>query len=209
MLDRSLGASRVYWGLGSSLGYLSRAEYWFSRAQLGAVRFYPHLALPFSAAGWTVVPEAAIRETGYIDSQTPDLTGANGGIPTFNATALARSDYEVSVDLRPPAVERDFTVSHWNRQLRHVIEPELTYRLVEGIGASARKVLLIDTTDIATNTDEVGYTLTQRFYLRPTGDQPCAAAEGAALEGCGARPGSGRVGKWRKSTISIPISAGR
>ena len=98
-----------------------------------------------------------MRETGYTDSQTPDLTGANRGIPTFNTTALARSDYEVSVDLRPPAVERDFALSHWNRELRHVIEPELTYRLVEGIGASARNVLLIDTTDIATNTDEVGF----------------------------------------------------
>ena len=187
ILDRPLGQSRIYWGLGSSLGYMSRAEPDFHARNSGRFDFYPHLALPFTAGGWTVVPEAAIRETGYTDSQTPDLTGANGGIPAFKATALARSDYEVSVDLRPPAVERDFRLSHWNRELRHVIEPELTYRLVEGIGASARNVLLIDTTDIATNTDEVGFLLTQRFYLRPTGAQPCPGSDAQAAGSCPAQ----------------------
>ena len=68
------------------------------------------------------------------------------------------------------------------------MEPELTYRLVRGIGAQARNVLLMDSTDIATDTNEIGFSLTQRFYLRPAGDEPCAAAEGAALEGCVARP---------------------
>ena len=57
--------------------------------------------------------------------------------------------------------------------MRHVIEPELTYRFVGGIGSKARDVLMVDTTDIATDTDEVGFSLTQRFYLRPTVDQPC------------------------------------
>jgi len=71
--------------------------------------------------------------------------------------------------------------------LRHVIEPELTYQLVHGIGADARRVLLIDTTDIATNTDEVGFSLTQRFYVRPTNQQPCKDGEGEAGT-CQAKP---------------------
>src|SRR5208282_18885 len=57
--------------------------------------------------------------------------------------------------------------------LRHVIEPELSYRYVGGIGAQARNVLLFDTTDIATDVNEAGLTLTQRFYLRPTQLKPC------------------------------------
>ena len=59
-------------------------------------------------------------------------------------------------------------LARWNRVMRHVIEPELTYRYVGGIGAQAQNVLLIDTTDIATNTNEAGFSLTQRLYLRPT-----------------------------------------
>jgi hypothetical protein len=31
-------------------------------------------------------------------------------------------------------------------------------------------VLLFDTTDIATDVNEAGFSLTQRFYLRPTDD---------------------------------------
>lgn len=188
VLDRPLGSAPVSWGLKSTLGYQNRAEPGFHAHNSGRFDFYPHISLALHGGGWSLVPEAALRETGYSDSQTPDLTGSQGGIPTFNATGLARSDYEVSVDLRPPAVERDFALTHWNRELRHVIEPELTYKLVEGIGASAQNVLLIDTTDIATNTDEVGFSLTQRLYLRRTGTEPCAASEAGAGGECPARP---------------------
>ncbi|MGB6192792.1 MAG: hypothetical protein WBF42_10015, partial [Terracidiphilus sp.] len=84
-----------------------------------------------------------------------------------------RSDVEASVDIRTPALERDFVLGRWNRMLRHVIEPELKYSYVGGIGAEARNVLLFDTADVATNTDEVEYSLTQRFYLRPLDPRPC------------------------------------
>ncbi len=35
-------------------------------------------------------------------------------------------------------------------------------------------MLLFDTTDIATNVNEGGFSLTQRFYLRPTDEKPCS-----------------------------------
>ncbi len=195
VLDEPLGGSGLYAGMGSSLAYLSRSEpaaiptgTKFYARNVGRLDFYPHLSLPLVGGGWSLVSEAAARVTAYTVSQTPDLTGANGGEPTISHDPLSRADFEASVDLRPPALERDFTLSHWNRQLRHVIEPELTYRYVTGIGAQARKMLLIDTTDIATNTNEVGYSLTQRFYLRPAGETPCTAEEAAAPGGCPERP---------------------
>jgi LPS-assembly protein len=188
VLDRPLGPSPLYWGMGSSLGYLGRAEPGFHARNVGRVDFYPHLSLPFTAGGWSVASEVALRETAYTISQTPDLTGVNGGTPTISHDPLNRTDFEASVDLRPPALERDFTLTRWNRELRHVIEPEFTYRYVSGIGAQARNVLLVDTTDIATDTNEVGFSLTQRFYLRPTGTQPCAVAEGQAHGQCPAQP---------------------
>jgi len=188
VVDRPLGASPLYWGMGSSLAYLSRSEFTFHPRNVGRIDFYPHLSLPYERAGWSVVPEMALRETFYTIKQMPDLTGANNGIPTISHEALSRADAEASLVLRPPAFERDFTLNHWNRQLRHVIEPEITYRFVRGIGAQARNVLLFDTSDIATDTNEAGYSLTQRFYLRPTNPQPCSAAEGAATDACEAKP---------------------
>lgn len=172
VLDEPLHTSPFYWRMGSSISYLGRAEFGYHVRNMGRFDFYPHLSLPLVRGGWSLVPEVALRETFYTGSQTPDLTGANGGTPTVSHDPLSRSDVEASVDFRPPALERDFTMG--SRELRHVIEPELTYHFVGGIGVKARNVPLIDPTDIATNTDEVGYAVTQRFYVRSTNEKPCA-----------------------------------
>jgi LPS-assembly protein len=182
VLDRPLGPSPLYWSLGSSLDYLSRSEPQFHARNVGRVDFYPHLSLPLNAAGWSIVPEVALRDTFYTGSQNPDLTETNGGTPTISHSALNRTDVEAAIDIRPPALERDYTLAGANRELRHVIEPELTYRYLGGIGSQAQNVLLVDTTDIATNTSEAGLSLTQRLYLKSTSNQPCAAADQNAEE---------------------------
>jgi LPS-assembly protein len=192
VLDRPLRASPFYWGLGSSLDYLSRSEPDFHARNVGRFDFYPHLSVPFSAAGWSVVPEVAMRDTFYTGSQTPDLTETLGGTPTISHASLNRSDVEAAVDIRPPALERDFTLGKWDRELRHVVEPELSYRFVAGIGAQARNVLLVDTDDIATDTNEVGLSLMQRFYVRPTSTatspQPCPETDKEPSGDCPAKP---------------------
>jgi LPS-assembly protein len=182
-LDRPLADSPFYWGLSSSLSHMSRAEPDLHAYNIGRFDLYPHLSLPMVAGGWSLDPEVAFRETFYSGSETPDLTGINGGTPTVSHDPLNRADVEASVDLRPPAMERDFKVAGWNRELRHVIEPEFTYHFVGGIGADARNVLLVDASDIATDTNEVGYSLTQRFYLRPLHPAPCSETE-AAIGDC-------------------------
>jgi LPS-assembly protein len=185
LLDHPLGASRLYGGLGSSLGYLNRSEPGFHARNVGRIDAYPHLFLPLSGGGWSLTAEAALRETAYSISQNPDLNDTNGGVPAINHDPLNRADFEVALDLRPPAVEREFTLARWNRQLRHVIEPEFTYRYVAGIGAQARNVLLVDTTDIATNTNEAGFSLTQRLFLRSLNPKPCPQeAPGAEPKAC-------------------------
>jgi len=172
VVDEPLHNSPFYWRLGSSISYLGRSEYSFHVRNMGRFDLYPHLSLPFVAAGWSIVPEIALRHTFYTTSQIPDLTGDNAGTPTVSHDPLSRSDAEASIDMRPPALERDFTMGH--RVLRHVIEPELTYRFVGGIGQKARNVPLIDPSDIATNTNEIGYSLVQRFYTRSDNPQPCS-----------------------------------
>jgi LPS-assembly protein len=189
VLDRPLGSSLLEWGFGSSLSYLNRSEPDFHVRNVGRMDFYPHLSLPLYFAGWSIVPEAGLRETFYTKSQYPDLTGANGGIPTVSHDPLNRHDLEASLDLRPPALERDFALPFWNRELRHVIEPELTYRYVGGIGPGAQNALLFDTTDIVTDTNEAGFSLTQRLYLRPLNQTACPSA-GEATQPGDSQPGS-------------------
>ena len=173
VLDRPLGNSLLYWGMGSSAGYLNRSEPDFHSRNVGRLDFYPHLSMPFTAGGWSFYPEAALRDTFYTISQTPTLTGPSV-IPEISHDPINRKDVEASIDIRPPALERDYELPFWHRELRHVIEPELNYRYVSGIGAQAQDVLLFDTSDIATNVNEAGFSLTQRFYLRPAGGHPCA-----------------------------------
>ena len=61
--------------------------------------------------------------------------------------------------------------------MRHVIEPELTYRFVGGIGANARNVLLVDTTDIATDTNEAGLLADPALYCARRNQSPATDVE--------------------------------
>ncbi|HEY1804099.1 MAG TPA: LPS assembly protein LptD [Terracidiphilus sp.] len=176
VLDRPIGDAHLYWGLGSSLGYLNRSEPFFHSRNVVRADVYPHLSMPFEAGGWSFVPEVALRDTVYTISQTPTLTGPFT-VPKINHSPLNRTDLEASLDIRPPALERDFELPRWHRELRHVIEPELTYHYVGGIGADARNALLFDTTDIATDVNEAGFSLTQRFYLRSAEEHPCKTVD--------------------------------
>jgi len=182
VLDRPLGSGLLYWGLGSSLGYLNRSEPFFHSRNVGRFDFYPHLSMPLSAAGWSFLPEVALRDTVYTISQTPRIN-SQFTTPVISHSALNRTDLEASIDIRPPALEKDYELPSLHRELRHVIEPELNYRYVGGIGVKAQDVLLFDTADIASNVNEAGFSLTQRFYLRPTGEKPCGATDQDAGDG--------------------------
>jgi LPS-assembly protein len=175
VLDRPLRGSRFYWGLGSSLNYLSRSEPNFHARNVGRFDVYPHLMLPVSLDGWTFTLEGALRNTSYTISQTPSFVPGTPNTPTISHEPLNRMSGEASVDIRPPAVQRDFEIG--DRFLRHVIEPELSYHFVGGIGRKERNVLLFDTTDILTDTNEVEYSLTQRFYLRRKQPRLCATED--------------------------------
>jgi LPS-assembly protein len=186
VLDEPLHTSPFYWRMGSSISYLGRSEFSFHVRNLGRFDLYPHLSLPLVRGGWSVVPEVALRETFYTGSQTPDLTTTSGGTPTVSHEPLNRGDFEASVNVRPPALERDFTIG--NHDVRHVIEPEVFYNFVGGIGVKARNIPLFDPTDIATDTNEVGYVLTQRFYAKSKNAQPCTDADAETATICPPQP---------------------
>ncbi len=177
MLERPLGGTGLYGDANAAMEHLGRSEPGLHAHNTARFDIHPSLALPLHVGEWNFIPSVAVRLTGYTSSQTPaNLFGA-GGIPQVQHDPLLRRDVEMSFDVRPPFVERDFDLPGINRVLRHVIETELYYNYVTGIGAQAKNVLLIDTSDIATHTNEAGFSITQRFYLRPLNARPCDKVE--------------------------------
>ena len=60
--------------------------------------------------------------------------------------------------------------------MRHTIEPDVGYRYVTGIN-NFQQVLRFDDTDVASNTNELQYGLTQRLFLRHLHPHPCKGDE--------------------------------
>ena len=101
------------------------------------------------------------------------------------------------VELRAPVMERDFTpgwlTHHFDRALRHTIEPEAHYQFVSGID-NFRNILRFDPTDLASDTNEIEYSVTQRFYLKDPASE-AVRQSAAAAGGLWAGVSAGRVSR--------------
>ena len=100
---------------------------------VGRIDVHPVLAMPLHFDGWALRPTIGARETFYSASQSPGLD-----IPTYRGGSANRKDFEASIDVRPPAMERDFRapwLEHFlGGNIRHVIAPDVQYSYVTGIG---------------------------------------------------------------------------
>ncbi|HEX4005226.1 MAG TPA: LPS assembly protein LptD [Acidobacteriaceae bacterium] len=181
--DRRLGGaesvSPLMWGFSGSAAALSRYDFpsFRTTASVPRVDFSPRISLPLHFDGWSFRPAGSIRETWYGKAQE----SANlDQIPVVRREGIARMDVETGFELRPPALERDFTAPWLERwlggDLRHAIEPELRYRYVTGIN-NFRDILRFDETEVASNTNEAEYGLTQRLFLRNVRPHPCKGDE--------------------------------
>ena len=177
--EHSLYDSPLRWEFSASAATLSRFEYpsFRTTASVPRVDFYPRVSVPLHWAGWNFKPRAGVRETWYGKSQAPaDLEQ----IPIVRKEGLARTAIEGGFELRPPALERDFSPSWLERLLggdvRHTIEPEFAYRYVTGVN-NFRTILRFDDVDVVSNTNEAEYGLTQRLYLRHLHPHPCKGDE--------------------------------
>ena len=173
-VDQYLEGTPLMWGMSATGTGLSRSEPGFSTSHtVPRLDFYPHLALPVHFDGWTLRPMVAVRDTFYGKSQN---SGPLGMVPSERDASLNRKDFEASMDFRPPALERDFSapwlVHLLGAEVRHTLEPEIEYKYVTGI-ENFNSVLRFDTVDVASNTNELDYGLTQRLFLRHLHPHPC------------------------------------
>lgn len=185
-LDRRIPGTPLLWSATASAAGLKRVEPDFATAGLTwRLDLRPELSLPLRFEGWNVLASAAVRETVYTRSrQTPY---GNNATPIQLQSGLNRADLDLNVDIRPPAIERTFTVpTRWQHlfgdQVRHTIEPEITYRNTRGID-NFLAVLRFDDNDLASDTDEIQYGVTQHLYFRA---HPKAAPK--PRPGCPATP---------------------
>lgn len=160
MLERAIGKLPVYVSLDSSFGLQRRSQPLFQTRQLvQRTDFAPRVMTALHWKGVNIAPSFGIRQTFYDSStQSGRVSGQN----------LVRFSKDVAVDLTLPSLTRIFVAPKWMRagdQIKHVIEPRATYRYASGINDFSN-VLRFDEVDLASNTHEVEFSLTNRILSR-------------------------------------------
>ena len=177
-IDRKLQHTPFTWAVEAAAGGLSRREpgepgeaKFQTASEVGRVDLHPTLALPLHFDGWGVRSAIALRDTFYSASQSPGLD-----IPTYRSGSADRKDFEASINVRPPAMERDFDAPWLTKllggEVRHVIQPEIEYDYVTGV-SNFGSILRFDDRDVVSDTNQIRYTLGQRFYFKRAASAPC------------------------------------
>jgi LPS-assembly protein len=130
--------------------------------------FAPRVTLPVHLRPWFgATASAAFRSTRY--GASLNSSGLVSG------ASIVRNTGEFAVELRPPSFERFFAPSPKKdkprQKYKHTIEPAITYRYVTGVNNFADFVRF-DSDATLTDTSEVEYGFTQRFYRKSGDDQP-------------------------------------
>jgi LPS-assembly protein len=120
--------------------------------------FAPRVVLPLHWGPWLgVTTSYVVRATSY---------GAQLNGQTVVDRPLWRTTGELSVDLRPPTLERVWETK--SGKWKHTIEPDIEYNYVRGVNQFDR-FIRFDEDETLTDTNEFMYSVTQRLFRR-TGD---------------------------------------
>ena len=136
--------------------------------------FHPSLTMPLSFGGWTLTATGGVRATYYSNSIDPTTQ-------LVASRDVVRGYGELELDLRPPALARNFRRGDGSVWFRHVIEPYLTYRRIAGIDNFDR-VIRFDYLDAIADTNELEFGLANRFYTKRSTESVGKKTTGAARE---------------------------
>ncbi len=155
--DQQIGDSPVYFSFETSIDALGRTEPGLNLPLLGdRLDFHPQFLLrPKEFWHFRFTPALGFRATEYGISLAP------------NHTAVDRLLAEIGLDLRPPSLEKVFAKTYRGYRLKHVIEPDIQYRLVRAHDPEdILDIIRFDALDILTDTNEVEYSLTNSILAR-------------------------------------------
>jgi LPS-assembly protein len=159
-------AMPMYFSFDAQVSGMQRNEPRFKTPELvQRYDFYPRVSIPLRLGRYFgLTPTFGIRGSRYSARLIDDASQPSG--KRVLGRPIRRFTEEVSVDLRLPSLARIFQTER--ARYKHVIEPEVTYRYLNGV-RRFEEILRFDERDILTDTHEVEYAITQRFFTRPIG----------------------------------------
>lgn len=119
---------------------------------------HPRFSVPFHVGGWSVTAMAGLRGTYYSNSIDPATR-------LVLSRDVTRGYGEFELDVRPPALARNYRHGDGTFFFRHVIEPYMIYRKIEGI-TNFERIIRTDYTDAIADTNEIEFGITNRFFTR-------------------------------------------
>ena len=119
--------------------------------------FHPQVSIPFSTKYFNFTATGGFRATYYSDSLD--------GFRRVVGRDLIRAYGEFEFDVRPVALARNFYGKTGAFRFRHTIEPYLTYRFIKGVN-DFNRIIRFDYVDTQTDTNEIEFGLTNRFFTR-------------------------------------------
>ncbi len=158
--DRTIFRLPVYFSWDASMEGMRRADTNFETSEM--VRRFnlaPQVTMPIHVGNFLqIVPTIGVGLTNY----GGQLAGG-----TFVERGLNRFTQQASVDLRPPSFARVWNTpgGRVGDRVKHVLEPRIVYRYVNGVRDFGRFVRF-DSLDTLTDTSELEYSLTQRLFAR-------------------------------------------
>jgi LPS-assembly protein len=156
-MDKEVGHTPFYFSFDASASGVGRTEPGLVVSQLSErLDFHPEVTLRSKSFwGFHLTPRVGFRATHY------------GTSLEANHDPLTRLLGEFTLDLRPPSLEKVFSGSFAHRRFKHVVEPDITYRLVRVRDAqNILDVVRYDDVDILAETNEVEYSLANSILAR-------------------------------------------
>ena len=149
----------IYFGFHTSAEALYRSEPGFTTpSAVQRFEVAPRVTVPLRWGPWLgVMPTFTVRSTQY---------GAQLSGGAVVSKSLRRTTGELTVDVHPPSLARVW--QNGDTKWKHAIEPLFVYRYVRGVNAFGR-FLRFDEIDTLTDTNEIEYGVTQRFFRHKPG----------------------------------------
>lgn len=162
----------VYFSFKTSFEGVSRREEVLSNNNLSIFETYEPIATTSFVQRFDAHPQITVP----LHFKYFSLTATGGGRVTFYSDsfndmrrvvgqAVTRKYGEFELDFRPVALAKNYFRANGSMRFRHTIEPYLTYRLIQGVD-NFNKIIRFDYEDTATDTNEIEYGVTNRFFTR-------------------------------------------
>lgn len=166
-VDQRIPGTPLYGSYDVAAEGLRRTELNFTtQGVVGRFGASPEVSLPIRLGGWLFRPSAQLNDTFYTQQQVlQTIPGQATPQESPIHNVLNRRAIGGSLELRPPALAKEFDGEFLGRKFKHTIEPRIVYRYTNGVEKFS-DIIRFDYRDILSNTNEVEFGVVQRLYSK-------------------------------------------